>query len=242
MYLTAHRIRSQRGESGINAFFHKHGDTEVPDMSWDSPDIRLVADMFPGSLVAESVDIAPGNNQVLSYLDVVAVDTTEEARITEALEEVGNRVEMERLPLFHVAKGIGIRFELTLGKYNVKGEEYKELKARVLRLLENPVPPAWKKESPLIVEVKTSDRGLTFSLDGDSVERVREKYRGDWTSSRVTVDSETKDLFEKIHGDVIRHIIPVLTGLTLEQVAEMGGVRLRNVSNGQVWEEWPKRS
>jgi len=240
MYLTAHRIISREGKVGINAFLHKHSDIEVPNISWEEPDIDLIADLFPGSLVAESIDIAPGNNQVLSYLDVVTADSTEITKVVNALEKIESEVETQKPPLVEMVEGVGIRFALQFGRYDIKLQEYRELKNRSLNLLKNPVPPPWQTGLPLIVDVSINDQGLAFSLDADSTKRVRDKHGGAWASSRVIVGYETKHEFERIHGDVIRHIIPVLTGLSLEQVAAMGGVRLRDMSIGQEW-EWPKR-
>ena len=78
MYLTAHRVRSpSSGKHGINSFLYEHGSTPaVEGMSLQSSDVRRVAEQQPGTLKTDWIEVVPGGNQVLSYFDIVAQDST----------------------------------------------------------------------------------------------------------------------------------------------------------------------
>jgi hypothetical protein len=67
--LTAQRVVSARGARGVNVYRYLHGSpawTRVPD--------ELLPDVNPGELVDQWLEMPPGENQILSYLDVVAPD------------------------------------------------------------------------------------------------------------------------------------------------------------------------
>lgn len=68
MYLTAHRVRSQDGEEGINAFLYLH------HRVWETPPNETDD---PGVLVKKSISLSPpSGNLVRSYLDLIAPDST----------------------------------------------------------------------------------------------------------------------------------------------------------------------
>lgn len=69
MLLTAQRVVSPRGARGVNVYQYLHGShtwTRVPD--------ALLPDVNPGELVSQWLEVPPGENQIVSYLDVVAPD------------------------------------------------------------------------------------------------------------------------------------------------------------------------
>jgi len=241
MYLTAHRVKAlKESKTGINVFLHKHSRVEIPDMSWDEPDIELVADSYPGVLVAESIDLAPGGNQVISFLDVAAEDSADVNLVEEVLGRFEGEVSDVRRPLARLLKNVGIRFGLQSGLGDQVREEYEALRRRAMDLLRTPATPAWREEPPLVVDVKIDDQGWTLSLASDSIRRMQEIHREPWKPNSVTIKHETKHEFEQMHGDMIRHIIPILTELSIEQVVALGGVCLHDRSTGRIV-EWPKR-
>ena len=76
MYLTAHRVRRIKGnkaEVGINAFLHRHIESDLPqNMRFDKEEtIDQIAHENMGELVAESVDLVPGGSSILSFIDIV---------------------------------------------------------------------------------------------------------------------------------------------------------------------------
>lgn len=69
MLLTAQRVVSPRGARGVNVYQYLHGShtwTRVPDY--------LLPDVNPGELVQQWLEVPPGENRIVSYLDLVAPD------------------------------------------------------------------------------------------------------------------------------------------------------------------------
>lgn len=90
MYWAAHRVRSPEGEEGINAFSHRHG----PGFRWpvEVSQIAALPETDSGKQIAEHVQVEPGGNSVLSYLDVLAPDGTPQDVILRALDVFSARV------------------------------------------------------------------------------------------------------------------------------------------------------
>ena len=78
MYLTAQRVISPSGENGINGFLYEHG-----TVTWEKPPEPIKNAI--GELVHTFIMVTPGNNQVMSYVDVIAPDNTPYARIRERI-------------------------------------------------------------------------------------------------------------------------------------------------------------
>lgn len=57
----------------------------------------------------------------------------------------------------------------------------------------------------------------------------------------VRIDYNTFDDFERLHGDLMMHILPTVTGLTLDQLRSEGGVAVVEAGTGRVLWEWPRR-
>ena len=80
MYAAAHRVASERGEEGINAYLHLHGAAFAwPDDPWRLPETA------PGDQVWAQIAVPPGGNRVRSYLDVLAPDDISPGEVDLAL-------------------------------------------------------------------------------------------------------------------------------------------------------------
>jgi hypothetical protein len=78
----AHRVRAADGTEGINVFLHLHGEGFVwPETPWS---LAQLAE-HPGTLVWKRVQVPPGGNKVLSFLDVIAPDDTPESDVEDIL-------------------------------------------------------------------------------------------------------------------------------------------------------------
>jgi hypothetical protein len=75
VYLTAQRVISTGGESGINGFLYEHAVTR-----WGTTPPELI-DGAIGELVHTFILVPPGDNKVVSYVDIVAPDGTTYDRI-----------------------------------------------------------------------------------------------------------------------------------------------------------------
>jgi hypothetical protein len=67
--LTAQRIVSPRGARGVNVYQYLHGSYD-----WTRAPDEMLPDVNPGELVRQWLEVPPGQNRIVSYLDVVAPD------------------------------------------------------------------------------------------------------------------------------------------------------------------------
>jgi hypothetical protein len=91
MFLTAQRVLSPATrQRGVNVYQYLHGShpwTRVPD--------RFLPDVNPGELVAQWIELPPGGNRIVSFLDVVAPDHIGAVELQQRLTSLKHRV---RLP------------------------------------------------------------------------------------------------------------------------------------------------
>jgi hypothetical protein len=94
MYLTAHHVVSPaKQREGVNAFFYLH-----QGQAWEHLSPFDVAERNPGTLVAQSISVAPPGNRVRSYLDIVAPDDVRWEEVHAALMEFVGRCQSGPLP------------------------------------------------------------------------------------------------------------------------------------------------
>lgn len=243
MYLTAHRVYSpSKKKTGINAFLYRHGGKPVPGMSWEHPVVELVAEQHVGTRGPEHVEIAPGANRVVSFVDVVAADDTPMDQIEAAIRATGGRLSPGQLPLSTIVGAVAVRFGAQFGLAEAQlREEFEQIAAQALELLKNPTEPAWNTREPLDVDVEQNEEGLRFSLRPDAKRRLAALHDAGWHAPRVSISHDTRDAFEAVHGDVLRNFVPILAELDAERVADMGGMRFYNARTGQLLLEWPQR-
>lgn len=80
MYATAQRVRSRAGAVGINGFLHVHGVHFLwPEQPW------LLPERDSGAQTHEHIEVPPGGNEVISYLDVLAPDGAAPEEVEAAL-------------------------------------------------------------------------------------------------------------------------------------------------------------
>ena len=230
MYLTAHRVRQIKGDKakvGINAFLHRHRESDLPkDTRFDEAKIvDQIANNNTGKLVAESVNLVPGGNSVLSFVDIVGRENLDRERIQEFIDQMEPETKGIHHPITKTAPDMAIKFGIAYGLQGQETREYRALAERAMRLFESPEPPKWRSENPWIeVYFDSSDRKQTFSLAPATTERLRQIHDESWVPvRRISAEHHAKKYFELIHGDLIQHIVPILTDLTLEQIASQGG-------------------
>ena len=232
MYLTAHRIRRIKGnkaEVGINAFLHRHLENDLPkNMRFDREEtIDQIVHEKIGKLVAESVDIVPGGSSVLSFIDIVGGEDLDKERIQEFLDLMEPDIKKIHYPITKTAPDMAIKFGIAYGLQGHETREYRALAERAMLLFESPEPPKWRSENPWIeIHCDSSDCQQTFSLSPVTVEKLQQIHDESWLPARVSVDRHTKHNVELIFGDLIQQIAPILTDLTLEQIASQGGLIL----------------
>ena len=240
MYLTAQRIlRIKDKKGGINAFLHQHGKHDLPPNAQFS-DIDWITSQYPGKLIAESVDLMPGGNSVLSFVDIVGKEGLDKECIQDFLDQVEHDIEEIHAPITKSDQDISVKFGITLGLKGQEVREYKALTERAMFLFESPEPLRWRSENPwIVIRCDSSDHQRTFSVSPATAKKLKQIHGEIWNSSRVSIDGHTNHNVELIHGDLIQHIAPVLTDLTLEQIAAQGGLILCD-SLTQKKIKWPE--
>ena len=139
MYLTAQRLYSLKTtRTGINAFLYRHGQAPVPGMSWDRPIVERVADEYIGTRGPEHVEVAPGGNRVVSFVDIVTADATPAPQIEEAVREFKATFSTDSLPASMTVGAVAIRFGAQYGLFEGAREELAAIAAEAMSLLQHP--------------------------------------------------------------------------------------------------------
>lgn len=198
----------------------------------------------PGELVAERLEVAPGSgNRVLSYLDLACPDDTPLARILEALRHMEKTLVLRQRPsIRRYPPEIVVRFDYVGGLGDAEAREFEALRLAVEQILEQRPRPAWMDREPLVIEVRPEDDRVVFRLDERSRQRVTQAHDVQLPLGVVHIDLDALAVFERLHGELVRQILPTLTGLAVERVREEGGARLVRAEDGKVLWEWPLRT
>jgi hypothetical protein len=227
MYLTAQRVRTREGAEGINTFLFMHRNQLVPGMSWEAPDVALVAEQHPGAVIVQRLELEAGGNDVLSYLDVVADDAFGLTRLRAALSATS----------FEPGRGatwsLGpVAFRFFMANANPRDEraELQALREHALLLLRvrgGGAPSVTAHEPLQIVAEDEAGLGVVYRLDPGSERRLRELRPGS-ISATLNIAYEDRSLLASLWGSDEYHqqIALALTGLSDHELARLGGVRV----------------
>lgn len=241
MYVTAQRVRSG-SEEGINVFRYLH--RELSEALWESgfPDLQMILSQAPGYLVDYSTDIAPGGNNVLSCLDVVAPDGGNVEGIRRAIERLEGFVQSaNKQDAWYMNQApVALGFRVTPGVVGKSARE--QLIALCQRLMTHlKTPPPLATEPPVVVRLSRKDDTFALSLEPAEAERLHARGAYPMPGS-LTACSDILDAVDKQGppGPFIGHMVAALTGQDLHQLVVGGGVR---VVDGEqtIWERLPAR-
>ena len=138
MYLTAQRVtKDSDGDTGINAFLHRHDTKLKVDSTWGVSDLSKIANHNPGALVSKKTVIQPGGNRVLSYLDIVCEDSESFAELKNALSKYRQKISTESFPIFENTGRIAVLFWTSQRLHGMEIREFQSLANAALSLLES---------------------------------------------------------------------------------------------------------
>lgn len=241
MYITAHRVRSRTGDTGINAFLHLHDDRDY-GLDWSKLDVRRVTEQEPGRLFAERLDVVPGGNHVLAYLDVAAPDGTPLAAVAHALQHMRTAVRDTPQPWSRSFPGmVYVRFGAVIGLEGAEEIEFEALSAALQDLYKAKAPATWLDQPPVVVRVSQEGEQILFRLDPASAPRVRGRGPVPIPVGVVRIDLDTLEAFTAQYGDVVPHVLPVVTGMGLDELRLLGGVKVIRDTDGTTLWAWPRR-
>lgn len=223
--LTAQRVKNREGKVGINRYRYS-----IPDSLRDDPDVWATLERDPGVLEAFEYAVEPpGNNAVISYLDIVALDALTPEQLTESLGKLDGYVAMSQLPIRRKIDAIQIQFWAVSA---LEGEparrEFHELVRAALRL----VPRTTPVPRPLILRASVEPDGVVYQLDDESRQRLGAPATAVRMSSDVAYD----------FGAVLPEIALLLTRFTLDELAAAGGARIVDAASQRELAHWPTLS
>jgi len=232
VYVVAQRVLSPGGRSGVNAFLFFHGDVDIPGVSWNDPDVDIIANAHPGTLALQRVEQPSGGNVVVSYLDIVAPDAVGFEQLGRALLEIPD-------PSSNAASWsrgvVAIRF-VTQSSDN-HASEFGELRRRALLILLIPdKASAAVQEQPLtLLAQDVTGVGMVYRLDSESAARLSEHNRSFVTAS-IHIAYEDMDAIKRAWGEKEYHaqIMLALTGSSLDALRGAGKYEIKHVPTALV--------
>jgi hypothetical protein len=97
---------------------------------------------------------------------------------------------------------------------------------------------ARNRNEPLVMCVGLHADGATYELDVLSADRVQEQFPRAEGLPTVFFGYNKREEFERRHGRLWELAARLLTGLTMKQIGQMGGIRLEYPRTDQVFWEW----
>lgn len=238
MLLTAQRVHSSSSrKTGINAFMFHHGAEESRRIDLSRADLDPVVSEHPGELVQQRIEVAPGGNSVLTFVDVLGPDGASHEEVLSALA-MASRVLPANGEWFR-KRGIAIRFHAREATSPDRHEEFELLRIALARLLHDPQPLPSQDANPLVVIATESEDLWTFRLDQPSLERVRDLMGREWAPVSITASPQVlADLTSMLEGDLLPQFLSSLTQLPAEDLLRFGGAALQR-PNGELLAQWP---
>lgn len=230
MLLTTQRVRGTGG-GGVNVLLYRH----EPDrpLRWKDP--ASVIELDPGVLASVSIELPPGGNDVLSYLDIVALESLSKERIIDLVYGLEPAVLREG----HAARdGLGCRF-WSADTGTRAQREFRELRHRALALLARPVLLPWREGPGITIQQKAGADGLVFELTPQSTAVLRRTLGPNWRPPTVAVEANTLADLQAAGFDVLAQLATVMTGYRLAELVELGRVRVVSEHGNTLW-EWPE--
>ena len=233
MLLSAQHVASPDGERrGRNAFLYLHG------AEWPIGEATVdLVSALPGRLENEIIEVVPGGNSVLAYLDLVAPDATPRGAILEVLSQATHKVVAGSERVESNSRGTGLRFHAALIAPENRLHEFRQLAAQVARLLQKTTPPPWKGVPRLTVVAARTEGGWRLQVDPTSVARIRKRYP-EWRLSSVSLTDDVLSDLRTVSSDIVPMILASAANLTPEQALELGGVAVVD-EDGRLMRAWP---
>lgn len=217
IYLAAQRVRDRNGDVGINSFRY----STKPDIThlWASIDRNA------GTLVSSSIAVKPGNNAVLSYLDVALPDEWH-GSISELLEPLDGAIAMATLPLTRSLGSAYIRFGAVIGLSGETARREFHALARAIVAIAASATGASSSASRIRLIRRSHGDKDTYQL-------------GSGSTSSVTVTKDVASDFQLTHGGgILPFVAGALTGMSIHELAQAGGVDVYD-DDGNFVLSWP---
>ena len=223
MYLTAHEVRSKAGKNGINAFLHLHQEQAIPMRRAGEPDLDLVSQLAGGYLIAQSITLTPGGNEVVAHLDLAARDDVSEDALARAVSGIETRIGSERTPIIVAGFGTAARFGALIGLDDSAAEQRRilnELWAAGRALLTHRNDGPRRASGRLVVWAAYDSTGVRLWLPPATLSRLPRSVA---RRSCILVPSA---LIAEASIDGLRESAMTLLGLNDAEIDQEGGIEV----------------
>jgi hypothetical protein len=236
-YLTAHRVDGRQG-AGINAWLYR-AEPQLARAADGTVDISQAVETEGLAVVAAAVEVTPGGNQIPSFLDVVFEDGDDEY-VEKALADARQQIAQSSPPYVAATfEGVGVQFNLNMGLYDHAVDEFDALAASATALLSG--GGRWSQEPAVVISAAAGEHKATFRLVHGAKELAGAGLPSTQPAS-VSIDYDTWSDFDTYVGAIWPQVAMLLTGLDLEQLSALGGVRFVREGSEDVIKEWPERA
>lgn len=225
MYLVSQRVRSSSGLVGTNSFLFVHGSSPIPGMSWKSPDVEIIAETDPGSLLLQRAEVPAGGNDVLSFLDIGVADSTSLEELRRFLRRVPSPTACD---VMWSMSPISIRFSCEVSMDPEAEFDALKRQAELLLLIPSHHEPG--RISGVALTVHAIDEegiGVVYELETNSAQRLR--LHGTLGNvARLHVPYENMEMLKQLWGESLYHeqVALILTERTAQQLSDLGGYRI----------------
>ncbi len=125
MLLSAQRVRSVSGLTGINLYVYRHATG-----AWDTSNLDALEQA--ASLESQDFEVPPGNNDVRSYLDIFAPEGTRSAEIARVAATIRGGPDPSSFPAVVAVDNIVFRLGLVFGLVPSWRNELTDLVSRLM--------------------------------------------------------------------------------------------------------------
>lgn len=125
MLLSAQRVRSVQGLTGINLYVYRHAAG-----AWDTSNLDVLEQA--ASLESQDFEVPPGNNDVRSYLDIFAPEGTHAADIARVAASIRGGPDPSSFPAVVAVDTIVFRLGLVFGLVPSWRNELTDLVSRLM--------------------------------------------------------------------------------------------------------------
>lgn len=125
MLLSAQRVRSPHGVSGINRYAYRHG-----RQPWSVANLEALE--HAATLVSQDLEVPPGGNEVRSFLDVFAPDGTSPVELARLAASVRGGPDPTSFPAVFTCGSVVFRLGLVFGLVPSWRNELTDLASRLV--------------------------------------------------------------------------------------------------------------
>lgn len=220
-YLTAHLVSTSAGPA-TNAFLHDSNN----------------------ELIGVMCDVRPGNNAVISYLDVWFPEPLRPEQIQQSLAYAKQHLEKDdsEIPFKLTLSGITVGFGCTIGvfKQRLYATHFDGLATRAMALAVN--PKHWSDSvprAPLQVTISQVEDTITYALTPESIRRLQEIHGADWFPKRVNIDQFDRMDIEAMQGSINSDLVQTITDVPLTHISKYGGIKFVNQGTDTIVWRYP---